>query len=54
MSETSKDPNPGDLSETPAEAAAEAQEVQVQAQEAIGQDLGDDGEGLLAEEEGIE
>ncbi|MCS3780866.1 hypothetical protein [Tsukamurella ocularis] len=41
------------LAETPAEAAAEAQQAQLDAREAVGADLDDDGEDVFAGEEGI-
>ncbi|MBS4103110.1 hypothetical protein [Tsukamurella paurometabola] len=50
------DPNETDLSalaETPEEAAAEAQQAELDAREAVGADLDDDGENVIAEEEGI-
>ncbi|MET9328834.1 hypothetical protein [Tsukamurella sp. NPDC003166] len=41
------------LDETPAQAAAEERETELEAREAVGQDLGDDGDAEIAEEEGI-
>ncbi|BDD83897.1 hypothetical protein TPB0596_36600 [Tsukamurella pulmonis] len=41
------------LAETPAEAAAEARQAQLDAREAVGADFDDDGDDEIAEEEGI-
>lgn len=44
--------DPSSLAETPDEAAAEARQAELDAREAVGADL-DDGEDVIAEEEGI-
>ena len=41
------------LDESPAQAVAEEQEAELEAREAVGQDLGDDGDAEISEEEGI-
>ncbi len=41
------------LAETPDEAAAEARQAELDAREAVGAELDDDGENVIAEEEGI-
>jgi len=45
--------DPASLAETPDEAAAEAQQAELDAREAVGAGFDDDGEAVIAEEEGI-
>ncbi|MEC4613410.1 hypothetical protein [Tsukamurella tyrosinosolvens] len=45
--------DPSSLAETPGEAEAEARQAELDAREAVGADLDDDGENVIAEEEGI-
>ncbi|WP_018179396.1 hypothetical protein [Jongsikchunia kroppenstedtii] len=49
----SAESNPADLTETPAEAAAEAKQTQLDAQAAVAEEIDGDGEGILSEEEGL-
>jgi len=55
MTETPKDTDPDlpNFAETPAQAAAEANQAQLDAQAAVAEGVDGDGEGILAEEEGI-
>ncbi|WP_158635116.1 hypothetical protein [Tsukamurella asaccharolytica] len=53
MSDT-KDNDLSGLAETPAEAAAEAKEAELEAREAVGSDFDDDDDAVIEEEEGIE
>jgi hypothetical protein len=50
---TADDPERENLEETPAEAAAEERQTVLDAREAVGAELGDDGDSEIAEEEGI-
>ncbi|WP_158636123.1 hypothetical protein [Tsukamurella sputi] len=50
---TPNDPDLSALAETPAEAAAEAKQAELDARESVGADLDDDGDAVIAEEEGL-